>query len=329
MPDAAGPSVPPWIVDRIFRNFLIDLTGNTHRAEICIDKFYSPDSSTGRLGLVEFRSFEMPPHATHEPRSAVADTGADRDVLGKALSSETGAMGSTHSMISFMLPHFLWSDLESVAGDLKAAGLPIDVAWFRPHYEFRCPRLGRIEAANVEMELRQALEPWHVLGEETVAGGTARYVDSSVERVQVKVRGLTGDRFAVTCNGQTIPLAPTGTFGEAVAGVRYRAWGPPSALHPLISPHVPLTFDLIDTWSGRSLAGCRYHVAHPGGRNQETFPVNAYEAEGRRLARFEAHGHTPGPRAVHPAELNPDYPLTLDLRRKTEVSRASAPSDIK
>jgi uncharacterized protein (DUF2126 family)/transglutaminase-like putative cysteine protease len=314
IPDPAKGSVPPWIVDRLFRNFLIDVTGNTHRAEICIDKMYSPDSATGRLGLVEFRSFEMPPHA----RMSLAQQLLLRALVvmfwEKPYRQKLVRWGtSLHDR--FMLPHYLWADLVSVVDDLKVAGLPIDEAWFRPHYEFRCPGLGRIESANVELELRQALEPWHVLGEETAAGSTARYVDSSLERVQVKVRGLIGDRYAVTCNSRTVPLAPTGTHGEAIAGIRFRAWGPPSALHPMIAPHVPLTFDLIDTWTGRAMAGCRYHVAHPGGRNPETFPINAYEAEGRCLARFEAHGHSAGNRVVEPAAVNLDFPLTLDLRR--------------
>ncbi len=215
-----------------------------------------------------------------------------------------------------MLPHYLWSDFASIIEDVRAAGLPMELDWFRPHYEFRFPRFGKIAARDVEIELRQALEPWHVLGEEGMQGGTARYVDSSLERVQVKVRGLTGDRYVVTCNGRAVPLTPTGVAGEAVAGVRYRAWDPPSALHPTIAPHVPLTFDLVDTWTSRALAGCRYHVAHPGGRNFEVFPVNAYEAEGRRLARFEAHGHTAGAMAPKPARINADYPMTLDMRRK-------------
>ena len=314
IPDPDKGSVPPWIVDRIFRHLLIDVTGNTHRAEICIDKLYSPDSATGRLGLVEFRSFEMPPHA----RMSLAQQLLLRALIvmfwEKPYRQKLVRWGaSLHDR--FMLPHYLWSDLASIVDDLKAAGLAIDLEWFRPHYEFRFPRHGKIAAANVELELRQAIEPWHVLGEEGVAGGTARYVDSSLERVQVMVRGLTGDRFAVTCNGRTVPLSPTGTAGEAVAGVRFRAWGPPSALHPTIAPHVPLTFDLVDTWTGHALAGCRYHVAHPGGRNPELFPVNAYEAEGRRLARFEPHGHTAGRLQPAPANVNPDYPLTLDLRR--------------
>jgi uncharacterized protein (DUF2126 family) len=215
----------------------------------------------------------------------------------------------------FMLPHYLWSDFASIVDDLKSAELPVDLDWFRPHYEFRFPRFGKVEAADIEIELRQALEPWHVLGEEGAVGGTARYVDSSLERVQVKVRGLTGERYAVTCNGRSPPLTSTGTIGEAVAGVRYRAWHPPSALHPTIKPHAPLTFDLVDTWTGRSVAGCRYHVSHPGGRNFEIFPINAYEAEGRRLARFEPHGHTAGTIKSTPPRVNADYPMTLDLRR--------------
>jgi uncharacterized protein (DUF2126 family) len=214
----------------------------------------------------------------------------------------------------FMLPHFVAADMHDVVRDLQAAGYPFAFDWFAPFLEFRFPRHGTVIYNNIQLELRQAIEPWHVLGEQVTAGATARYVDSSVERLQVKISGMTDTRHAVACNGRALPLHPTGVPGEYVAGVRYRAWAPPSALHPTIGVQAPLVFDIVDTWSQRSIGGCTYHVSHPGGRSYDTFPVNANEAEARRLARFWSHGHTPGTLALAEEPVNQTFPFTLDLR---------------
>ena len=306
--------VAPWLVDRVMRNQLIDLTGNTHRAEFCIDKLYSPDHSGGRRGLLEFRAFEMPPHA----RMSLTQM-----LLLRALVASFWDKPYEHKLIHwgtqlhdrFMLPWFVWNDFRDVIDELKRRGYPFDAAWYEPFFEFRFPSFGSIAYRGIELNLRTALEPWHVLGEENSANGTSRYVDSSVERLQVEVTGFVPERYGVACNGQAVPMQPTGIRGNYVGGVRFKAWDPPSAMHPTIPSHNPLTFDLVDIDNGHALAGCRYHVAHPGGRSYDTYPVNAREAEARRLARFERQGHTQGPFEWRKPEVAEDMPFTLDLRR--------------
>jgi uncharacterized protein (DUF2126 family)/transglutaminase-like putative cysteine protease len=331
-----GGTNQPWLVDRLFRNLLTDLTGNTHRSEFCIDKLYSPDSSSGRQGLLEFRAFEMPPHA----RMSLAQMLLLRGLVARFWADpyrKPLVRWDTELHDRWMLPHYLWQDLKEVLAELTEAGYPFQPEWFDAFLEFRFPRYGSLQFSGIELELRAAIEPWPVLGEETTRAGTARFVDSSLERVQVKGTGLTEGRYALACNGRRVPLISTGVHGEYVAGVRYRAWQPPSALHPTISPHAPLVFDLIDLWNNRAIAGCTYQVMHPGGRNYDQFPVNAYEAESRRHNRFQTAGHNIGdyepPQWVNilsrfipggtlvgpmapPAEEAPsEYPYTLDLRR--------------
>jgi uncharacterized protein (DUF2126 family)/transglutaminase-like putative cysteine protease len=315
----APPS--PWIVDRALRHLLTDVTGNTHRAEFCIDKLYSPDSARGRLGVLELRGFEMPPH----PRLAMVQSLLVRGLVARFWDEPVRAPLIRHGANlhgRHLLPHFVASDIADVAADLRAHGVDFDTAWLDPFLEFRFPKLGFVQAGPVGLELRSAIEPWNVLGEEATAGGTARYVDSSVERVQVTVTGADAGRYVVTCNGVPLSLLETGKDDVQVAGVRYRAWQPPSALHPTIEVHSPLVFDVVDLESGRSRGGCTYHVVHPGGRAYDTSPVNAVEAHSRRGRRFENHGFTPGD--VDLAELaetqsrlavDRTAPGILDLRR--------------
>ena len=342
-----GETPQPWLVDRLLRNLLTDLTGNTHRSEFCIDKLYSPDSSSGRLGLLEFRGFEMPPHA----RMSLAQMLLLRALVARFWENpyrKPLVRWGTLLHDRYMLPHYLWADLNDVLTDLNAAGYAFNLDWYRPFLEFRFPRHGTLQINDIAVELRSAIEPWHVLGEESTSQGTARYVDSSVERLQVKVNGITDGRYVLACNGHRVPLVPTGVHGESVAGVRYRAWQPPSALHPTIGIHSPLVFDVVDTWNDRAIGGCTYRVVHPGGRAEDRFPVNAMEAESRRHTRFQNWGHSigsfapppetlpppsgqgsaptlrtfvadgskRGPMTPPPGMANGEFPHTLDLRRR-------------
>ncbi|MEI9947208.1 MAG: transglutaminase family protein [Chitinophagaceae bacterium] len=329
--------IPFWITDRVFRHLLTDITGNTHRSEFCIDKLYSPDSSSGRLGILEFRAFDMPPH---KQMSLMQMS------LIRALIAAFWKKPYKHKLVrwgtalydKFLLPHYAEADIADVVEYLNGAGYPIDIAWFKPFFEFRFPHYGSVRIGDIDMEVRMGIEPWHVLGEEMSSSGTARFVDSSLERVQVKLKGVNDNRYILLCNGFRVPLTATNTKGEYVCGIRYRAWQPPSALHPTIGVDTPLTFDVVDTWNSRSIGGCTYYVSHPGGRHYDTFPVNSFEAESRRVSRFGKTEHSQGPQFIRTlvavtehymendrapfiydtpaAEINNEFPCTLDLRLK-------------
>jgi len=307
IPDPEDGEVPFWLVDRVFRNLLIDLTGNTHRAEFCIDKLYSPDSSTGRLGILELRGFDMPPNKQMCLVQLLLIRALVSWFWEKPYKGKLVRWG-TELHDRFLTHHFVREDLKDVVSQMNEAGYAFDINWLEPFFEFRFPHIGRVKFKDVELSLRTAIEPWNVLGEEMSSSGTARFVDSSVERIEVKATGLTGERYAVLCNGMHIPMANTGTKGEYVASVRYRAWQPPSALHPNLGVDTPLVFDIFDLWTGKSVAGCTYHVFHPGGRAYDTFPVNSFEAEGRRVSRFYSENHTQG-------VLTPKEDVSKEIRR--------------
>ena len=330
-----GEVPQPWLVDRLLRHLLIDVTGNTHRAEICIDKLYSPDGPAGRQGLVEFRAFEMPPH----PRMGITQGLLLRSLISRFWDHPYRApliRWGTQLHDRFMLPHYLHEDITAVIEDLRLHGIQFGQHWLDAFWEFRLPVYGTRTVGGITLELRSAIEPWHVLGEEASGAGMSRFVDSSMERLQLKVTGLTDDRYQIACNRRLLTLTPTGVPGEFVVGVRFRAWQPPSCLHPDLPVDVPLVFDVIDTTHQRSLGGCAYYAAHPGGRSHEDVPVNANVAETRRLARFDADHHTPFPPKtimpvpdapgifkatesgeegrIEPMPANTDFPHTADLR---------------
>ncbi len=324
-PDGSPAPCPPWLVDRLFRHLLVDVSGNTHRAEFCIDKLYSPDSSSGRLGLLELRGFEMPPHA----RMSLAQQLLVRALIARFWEQPYRApvtrWGTTlHDR--FLLPHFVRTDFEQVLRELGEVGFALEWEWFSPQWEFRFPLAGDVHVAGMHLEVRHALEPWHVLGEEPGGGGTTRFVDSSLERLQVKLSGLVDpERYGLAVNGIELPLTPTHVKEQVVAGIRFRAWQPPSCLHPTIGVHDPLVFELHDRHNARAVGGCTYHVGHPGGRNYDAPPTTAYEAEGRRLARFVPFGHTPGTSRPRGVPRDPEAPLTLDLRQVGRGARQGRP----
>jgi len=320
IPEPGQGDVPFWLVDRLFRNLLIDLTGNTHRAEFCIDKLYSPDSSTGRLGILELRGFDMPPNK----QMCLVQLLLIRTLVAwfweKPYKGKLVRWG-TELHDKFLTHHFVKDDLKDIVNQLNDAGYPFDVNWLEPFFEFRFPHIGRVKFKDIELSLRTAIEPWNVLGEEMSSSGTARFVDSSVERIELKATGLTGERYAILCNGMRIPMANTGTKGEFVASLRYRAWQPPSALHPNLGVDTPLVFDIFDLWVGKSVAGCTYHVFHPGGRAYDSFPVNSFEAEGRRVSRFYNENHTQG--VYTPKEISPDIKRYI-LEKEVEIDQKIA-----
>lgn len=299
----------PWLVDRLFRNLLVDLTGNTHRAEISIDKLYPP--SGPRLGLVELRGFEMPPHY----KMSVVQQLLVLSLLCRFWEKpyvKSPIHWGTELHDRFLLPHYVWSDFKDVLKDLKDHGFAFQEEEFLPFFEFRFPVYGKTQREEVFLELRMALEPWNVLGEESSSFGTSRSVDSALERLQVKVEGWS-DRYLLSCNGYQVPLRGTGKKGEAVSGIRFKAWSPVFTLHPNLPVHTPLVFDVWDSWSSRPLGGCRYYVSHPGGRAYDTFPVNSNEAESRRISRFLADGHS-ALDGSEPKRLKQTNGYTMDLR---------------
>jgi len=318
---ADGPDrpTPPWLVDALFRNLLVDVAGSTHRAEISLDKLFDPATPYGRQGLVELRAFETPPH----PRMAAAQV-----ILVRALVAAFAEAPYRGPLVRwgqalhdrFLLPYHLERDLADVLAFLDRRDLPLPVDGFTPFVELRCPLVGTLDAGDVVLELRNALEPWPVLGEEMTASGTSRYVDSSLERVEVRARGLVPDRHRVLVNGVIVPLQPAAEAAVQVAGVRFRAWAPPHSLQPHLGVHHPLRFEVIDLWAERSLGACAYHVWHPEGRGYVSPPLTRFEASARRAQRFTREGPTPWPVQAREPRPHPDQPHTLDLRR-TDLDR--------
>ncbi len=307
-------SPPAWQVDGLLRNLLVDVAGSTHRAEISIDKLFDPQTPYGRQGLVELRAFEMPPH----PRMAAAQA-----VLVRAMIAAFTAAPYRQPLVrwgselhdKFLLPHWMWRDFEDVLAHLAAHGVALPALGYRPFLELRCPLIGELDVRGAIIEVRNAIEPWNVLGEEATQTGTARYVDSSMERLEIRTIGLDEERFVVAVNGVGLPLRRAQGRDVRVGGVRFRAWCPPHALHPHLGIHHPVRIDIVDTWAHRGVAGGAYHVWHPEGRAFDAAPLTRVEAAARRARRFTIEGPTPRPLRARPAAPHPEQPYTLDLRR--------------
>ncbi|WP_250462724.1 DUF2126 domain-containing protein [Microbulbifer litoralis] len=320
------PGMAPEQLDRALRHLFVDITGSRHRSEFCVDKLYPSEAGAegGRLGVLELRGFEMPPH----PRMALVQLLLLRCLVAhfwrRPLQGRLVRWG-TQLQDRFLLPHFVWRDLCELCGELNDAGYHFDPQWLRPFMAFRFPRFGEVQLGDLSLELRWAIEPWQVLGESVHSGASARPVDSSMERLQVRLTGAGGDRYLLACNGRRVPLRATGRGDERVAGVRYRAHSLADSLHPEIRVHTPLVFDLVDTWSGRAIGGCTFHSCYPSGRRCQAPPVNGLEAEARRAQRLQKFGHTPGvaENLPPPEEIDDEYPYTLDLRRRPPLSRGA------
>ena len=305
---------PPDVLDGLFRNLLVDVTGNSHRAEFSIDKMYPPEGQGLRLGLLELRAFEMAPHFRMGLVEMLLVRGLVCQFWKDSFVGQLLRWGAAlHDR--FMLPHFVERDFLEVLRFLSQAGFEFKEGWFASHLEFRFPKIGSFTNDGVTLELRQALEPWNVLAEETSSGGTGRSVDSSLERLQIKLTGLSLDsRYIVTCNGRKVPLHPTGEVGEMIAGVRYRARRLSASLHPTIPVHTPLTFELIDSRQSVSVGRCTYHAGPPHGAAHTSRPSNAAQARERRLERFQVSAPSFDTVRTPVDEVNPVYPMTLDLR---------------
>jgi uncharacterized protein (DUF2126 family)/transglutaminase-like putative cysteine protease len=311
--DRSTPA-PPWLTDLLFRHLLVDVSGNTHRAEVSIDKLFDPGTPHGRQGIIELRAFEMPPH----PRMITAQALLVRSLLAAFAASPYQMplvrWGQTlHDR--FLLPAFLWRDFEDVLEFLGTHGFPLPSDAYKVFVELRCPLVGTLDARDVALEVRNAIEPWPVLGEESSPTGTSRYVDSSMERIEVRLRGGVAERHVVLVNGHRLPLHASGMADVLAGGVRFRAWAPPHSLHAHLGIHHPLTLDIVDTWARRSLGACAYHVWHPEGRGYDTPPLTRFEAAARRAQRFTRAAPRRAPALPIAAEAHDDAPYTLDLRR--------------